>query len=140
MPALAPQPEMLFFDGHCGLCHYAVKFLVKQDRSGMAFRFAPLYGETFQASIPVPQRMGLPDSMVVQTSDGSLLMRSDAWVHVLRRLGGKWKLVAVLLHIIPRPVRNFFYRLVARTRYHVFGSREEICPMMPPNLRTRFHP
>src|SRR3954454_22517096 len=102
MPALTPLPEILFYDGHCGLCHHAVKFLVRQDPSGKAFRFAPLQGATFQAVVPAVQPIGLPDSMVVQTRDGPLLMRSDAWVHVLRRLGGKWKLVAVLLHIIPR--------------------------------------
>ena len=135
-----PSPEMLFYDGHCGLCHYAVKFLVKQDQSGEAFHFAPLGGVTFQTRVPAPQRLGLPDSMVVLTQDGSLLTRSDAWVHVLRRLGGKWKLVAVLLRIIPRPVRDFFYRILARTRYRVFGRRDEICPMIPSPLRTRFKP
>ncbi len=133
-----PEPEILFYDGHCGLCHYAVKFLLQQDRSGKAFRFAPLGGATFQASVPAAQRLGLPDSMAILTQDGSLLTRSDAWIHVLRRLGGKWKLAAALLHLIPRPLRDFFYGLVARTRYQIFGSREEVCPLIPPSLRTRF--
>jgi predicted DCC family thiol-disulfide oxidoreductase YuxK len=140
MPALTPPTEILFYDGHCGLCHHAVKSVLQQDRSGTAFRFAPLHGATFQASIPVLQRTRLPDSMVVQTRNGSLLMRSDAWVHVLRRLGGKWKLVAALLNVIPRPLRDMFYHLVARTRYRVFGRRDEICPIVPPNLRARFDP
>jgi predicted DCC family thiol-disulfide oxidoreductase YuxK len=133
-------PEILFYDGHCGLCHYAVKFVLQQDRSGMAFRFAPLHGATFQASIPIQQRAGLPDSMVVQTRDGSLLMRSDAWVHVLRRLGGGWRVVAALLNIIPRALRDLFYRFVARTRYLVFGQRNELCPIVPTQLRARFGP
>ncbi len=135
-----PQTEVLFYDGHCGLCHYAVKFVMQQDRLGRAFRFAPLHGATFQASVPVPQSKGLPDSMVVQTRDGSLLTRSDAWVHVLRRLGGGWKIVAALLRVIPRPLRDFFYGIVARTRYRVFGWRKEVCPLVPPDLRARFDP
>jgi predicted DCC family thiol-disulfide oxidoreductase YuxK len=77
MPALTPPTEVLFYDGHCGLCHYAVKFIVQQDRSGMASNLPPLRGATFQASIPVPQRTRLPDSMVVLTYNGSLLTRSD---------------------------------------------------------------
>ncbi|MBV9222449.1 MAG: DUF393 domain-containing protein, partial [Acidobacteriaceae bacterium] len=101
---------------------------------------APLGGETFQARIPILQRTGLPDSMVVQTRDGSLLMRSNAWVHVLRRLGGRWKLVGSFLNVIPRPLRDFVYRAVARTRYRIFGRREEVCPLVPPDLRARFDP
>lgn len=140
MPPPTPQTEILFYDGYCGLCHYAVKFIVKQDRSGTAFRFAPLQGTTFQTTVPAPQRIGLPDSMVVFTPNGTLLTRSDAWVHVLRRLGGKWKWMATLLHMVPRPWRDFFYHLVARTRYLLFGRRDEFCPMIPPYLRARFDP
>jgi predicted DCC family thiol-disulfide oxidoreductase YuxK len=140
MPALTPLPEILFYDGHCGLCHYAVKFLVQQDPSGKAFRFAPLEGATFQAMVPAAQRIGLPDSMVVLTHGGLLLTRSDAWVHVLRRLGRKWKLVAALLSVIPRPLRDFGYHIVARTRYLIFGRRNEVCPMIPLPLQTRFNP
>ena len=132
--------ELLFYDGHCGLCHYAVKFILRQDRSGTAFRFAPLHGETFQARVPVPQRMGLPDSMVVQAHNGSLLLRSEAWIHVLRRLGGGWKIVAALLEAIPQPLRDGFYKIVARTRYLMFGRRKDACPLVAPNLRARFDP
>jgi len=140
MSPLTLPTEILFYDGHCGLCHRAVKFVLQQDRAGTAFRFAPLGGATFQVRIPIPQRTGLPDSMVVQTRDGSLLMRSDAWVHVLRRLGGRWKLVGSFLNVIPRPLRDFVYRAVARTRYRIFGRRDEVCPMVPPDLRARFDP
>src|SRR3954453_5658830 len=99
MPPPAQATDMLFYDGHCGLCHNAVKFVVRHDRSGTAFRFAPLYGKTFETRIPVEQRRGLCDSMVVQTSQGLLLMRSDAWVHILRQLGGKWRALAAVLEV-----------------------------------------
>lgn len=140
MSHLTPPTEILFYDGHCGLCHRAVKFVLQQDRVGTAFRFAPLGGETFQARIPIPQRTELPDSMVVQTRDGSLLMRSDALLHILWRLGGKWKFIAALLGVIPRSLRDFFYRAVAHTRYRVFGQRKNTCPIATPDLRARFDP
>jgi predicted DCC family thiol-disulfide oxidoreductase YuxK len=140
MPRLAQQSEMLFYDGHCQLCHHAVKFVLKHDRLGTAFRFAPLQGTTFQATVPVDRRTRLPDSMVVQTRDGSLLMRSDAWVHILRRLGGGWKVTAALVAVIPQPLRDVFYNFVARIRYRVFGRRGDLCPILPPGLRARFDP
>jgi predicted DCC family thiol-disulfide oxidoreductase YuxK len=134
------QTETIFYDGHCGLCHHAVKFVLKHDRSGTTFRFAPLQGETFRTRVPANRRAILPDSMAVQTIDGSLLMRSNAWIHILRRLGGKWKIVAALAAAVPESLRDMVYTFIARIRYRVFGRRVDLCPLIPPGLRARFDP
>ena len=131
---------MLFRSGHCGLCHRTVKFILKHDRSGNAFRFSPLQGETIQARIPADRRAGLPDSFVVLTRDGALLIRSNASLHMLERLGGGWKILAKILSVIPRSLRDFVYDSVARVRYRLFGRRDDLCPIVPPNLRARFDP
>jgi len=135
-----PNPEILFYDGHCGLCHRTVKFVLKHDRSGSAFRFAPLQGTTFESRIAPDRRAGLPDSIVVLTNEGSLLVRSDAFLHVLRRLGGGWRILANAQAVIPRPLRDLVYDFVARIRYRVFGKRDDLCPIVPPDLRARFDP
>jgi predicted DCC family thiol-disulfide oxidoreductase YuxK len=134
------QTETLYYDGQCGLCHRGVKFVLKHDRSGAAFRFAPLQGVTFQARVPVDQRAALPDSMAVQTTTGLLLIRSDAFVHILRRLGGGWRILAAVVVIIPRPLRDLAYNFVARGRHRVFSRPDELCPMVPASLRARFDP
>ena len=131
---------MLFYDGHCALCHRSVKFVLKHDRSGKLFRFAPLHGPTFDARVPAEKRAGLPDSVVVLTSDGALLVRSNAFLRVLRRLGGGWKIMAAVLGVIPRPLRDAAYDFIARVRYRVFGRREDLCPVIAPELRVRFDP
>jgi predicted DCC family thiol-disulfide oxidoreductase YuxK len=122
------------------LCHRAVKFVLKHDRSGRAFRFAPLQGATFQSRVPAADRADLPDSVVVLTADGSLLVRSDAFVHILRRLGGGWRIPAGVLAVVPRPLRDVVYNFIARTRYSVFGKRDDLCPIVPADLRARFDP
>jgi predicted DCC family thiol-disulfide oxidoreductase YuxK len=136
----ASQSEIIFYDGHCALCHGAVKFVLKHDRSGNAFRFAPLQGATFQSRVPAGQRAGLPDSVVVLTEDGALLLRSNAFLHILRRLGGAWKAFGSVLNVIPRPLRDVVYDFVARVRYRVFGTRVDVCPIVPPDWRARFDP
>jgi predicted DCC family thiol-disulfide oxidoreductase YuxK len=133
---VAPDSEYIFYDGHCGLCHRAVKFVLKHDPAGNTFRFAPLQGQTFQLRVPAQRRLGLPDSFVVLTRGGDLLMRSDASVYVMRRLGGGWN----ILEVIPRGLRDAAYDFVARIRYRVFGRQDDLCPIVPPNLRTRFDP
>jgi predicted DCC family thiol-disulfide oxidoreductase YuxK len=42
--------------------------------------------------------------------------------------------------VIPRPVRDAAYDLIARFRYRIFGTRDEMCPIVPAELRTRFDP
>jgi predicted DCC family thiol-disulfide oxidoreductase YuxK len=134
------EAELIFYDGHCGLCHRTVQFVLGHDSSGTAFRFAPLQGETFLRRVPASRRAGLPDSIVVLTEQGSLLVRSDALLHILRRLGGGWKFLAAILGVIPRPLRDAAYDFVARIRYSIFGKREDLCPIVPSELRARFDP
>ena len=140
MPGAKPQPEIVFYDGYCGLCHWAVKFALKHDRSGTAVRFAPLQGKTFLLRVPADQRAGLPDSIAVQTHDGSLLVRSAAFIHVLRQLGGGWKVMAAVAARIPRPLRDVMYDFIAHIRYRVLSRRDDLCPVVPPDLRSRFDP
>jgi predicted DCC family thiol-disulfide oxidoreductase YuxK len=140
MSPAASNAEILFYDGHCALCHRAVKFVLRHDRSGKAFRFAPLQGATFQSRVPAGARPDLPDSIVVLTADGALLVRSNAFLHILRRLGGGWRILAGLLAVVPRPLRDVIYRFIARIRYRVFGTRDDLCPILPLDLRARFDP
>ena len=105
----------LFYDGGCGLCCGAVRFVAKHDRSGL-LRFAPLNGETFEHLVPVEARAGLPDSLVVTTPEGALLTQSEAVIHLLLRMGPACRWVGTGLGWIPQALRNPIYRLIARWR------------------------
>lgn len=122
------------------MCHRAVKFVLKHDPAGEFFQFAPLQGSTFEAAVPIEKRAGLPDSIVVQTVEGALLVRSDAVIRILHRLGGGWKGVGSLVAAFPRSIRDAGYDFVARIRYRIFGRRVEYCPIVPPEWRARFLP
>ncbi len=74
------------------------------------------------------------------TDDGTLLVRSNAFVHILRRLGGGWRILAGIIAVIPRPLRDVVYDFIARIRYRVFGKRNDLCPIVPLDLRARFDP
>jgi predicted DCC family thiol-disulfide oxidoreductase YuxK len=136
--AASPQFERIFYDGHCGLCHWAVKFVIARDPQGRFFRYAPLQGTTFAALVSAERRAGLPDSVAVLTDDGRLLVRSDAFIYILRRLGGFWRVMGAIIAAIPRAIRDGVYNFIARVRYRIFGRRPEVCPVTPPELRARF--
>jgi len=134
----APRTERIFYDGHCGLCHRTVRFVIARDPEGRRFRYAPLQGTTIAALVSAERRAGLPDSIVVLTEDDRLLMRSDAFLHILRRLGGFWGFVAGITGVVPRVIRDGVYDFIARVRYRIFGRRVEVCPVTPAELRARF--
>src|SRR3954447_10402285 len=98
--AVLAETDRIFYDGDCGLCDRGIRFVLNRDLGGKAFRFAPLQGDTFRKSLPSALIPVLPDSMLVQTRDGRLLMKSEAWVHILHRLGGGWRLISSLLRVI----------------------------------------
>ncbi|MEM6553004.1 MAG: DCC1-like thiol-disulfide oxidoreductase family protein [Planctomycetota bacterium] len=133
------MPEMVFYDGDCALCHRSVTFILRRDPDGSRFTFSPIGSNTFNQRIPADQRQQLPDSIVVQCDDGTLLVRSNATLHILQQLGGVWKPFAQVAALIPRPLRDWVYRCVAAVRHRFFKKPADACPMMPPELRSRFH-
>jgi predicted DCC family thiol-disulfide oxidoreductase YuxK len=137
-PLKAKTAETLFYDGRCGLCHRAVRFLLAEDRRGEAFRFAPLDGELFRATVTEERRAALPDSLIVLTAEGELLSRSSAVFYVMRRLGGVWRVVALIGQLIPGAWLDGLYDAVARMRYRLFRKPESSCPILPGRLRSRF--
>ena len=137
-PAPARVPETIFYDGQCGLCHRSVRFVLAEDRRpGAAFRFAPLGGEAFVATIAPSARRDLPDSLVVATEDGRLLTRAAAALHIARRLGGVWRVVAVAAGLAPVRGLDRAYDFVARVRGRLFASPEKPCPIVGKDLQSR---
>ncbi len=129
------ETYILLFDGVCNLCNGTVQFVIKRDVR-KRFRFAALQSASGQALL---QELGLPaqhfDTIVLIHGD-KYYVKSTAALRVLKELGGLWKLCYVLI-IIPRPIRDFTYDMVAKTRYHLFGKRET-CMVPTPEIKDRF--
>lgn len=126
---------IVLFDGVCNLCNGSVQFLLKRDREAL-FRFASLQSETgqkLQAELGMdPQAL---DSVILVEGD-RWYKESDAALRIARSLPGAWKLLTAF-RIVPRPIRDAVYRLIARNRYRWFG-KTETCWLPTPELRGRF--
>ena len=138
---MASANPIVLYDGLCGLCNRSVQFLLRHDKAGR-FRFASLQSDFAEK---VLGRHGLdPKDLdtvhVVENYDQPgerVLQRSDAVLRAGRELGGLWGACASIARVVPRGLRDLFYRFVATNRYRVFG-KYDACMLPDPNQRSRF--
>lgn len=132
---------ILLYDGVCGLCNRIVQFTLRRDRDAI-FRFASLQS-AFAAAILArhgadPSDLNTFYAVVnPELPDECLLSRSDAGIFVLKQLPGAWRPAAFLLQLVPKFLRDTVYKVVARSRYRIFG-RFDVCQLPSEQHRNRF--
>ncbi len=129
------QPSVVFFDGLCIFCNRVVNFIIERDPESR-FRFAPLQGKTGQAVLHCDHRAGAAMNTVILVEGDKVFTRSTAALRIARRLRRPWPLLAVFF-LVPAPVRDAVYRIIAANRYRWFG-RLEACRVPEPEERERF--
>lgn len=114
----------IVFDGVCVLCSRWVDFILRHDVSGR-FRLAAMQGTHGRALLAAH---GLspddPASLLLVQGDRGYT-DTDAIIRVLREFGRGWWLLGYLLKLMPRWLRDPFYRWLARNRYEIFGKRSQ---------------
>jgi predicted DCC family thiol-disulfide oxidoreductase YuxK len=113
---------VILFDGTCEFCNWSAHFIIKRDAGGY-FKFAAIQSE---AGRKLLARKGLSSEEVatILLIEGcEYFTKSDAAIRVASRLPGLWRVLKALA-IIPRPIRNWCYDVVARNRYWWSGKKK----------------
>ncbi len=133
--------RLALFDGYCGLCDASVQWILERDPAG-AIHFAPLQSgvarDILSRHPEVPE--GIDSILFVERAeDGTerLYWRSRAIFRLARHLARPWRALA-WLSLIPWPLTDLGYRLVAALRYRIWGKRDS-CRIPTPEERERFH-
>jgi len=135
-PAVDVDPDgpVVLFDGVCNFCSGVVRFLAPRDDGEL--RFASLQSAVGQALLC---EHDLPtddfDSFVL-VENGEASARSTAALRVCRHLRFPWSALAAFL-VVPRPIRDRVYDVVAANRYDWFGRKDQ-CMLPTAELRERF--
>ncbi|GAU81297.1 DCC1-like thiol-disulfide oxidoreductase family protein [Bosea sp. BIWAKO-01] len=126
--------RLIVFDGECVMCSRQAQFVMRHDherRFTLTTAQGPLGQELYH-------RLGFPRQdfkTMLLVEDGRVLSQSDAVIAIAAKLGWPWR-IAVAARVIPRPLRDRLYRLVARNRYRWFGRRET-CWRPTPDMADR---
>jgi predicted DCC family thiol-disulfide oxidoreductase YuxK len=51
-----------------------------------------------------------------------------------------WRLIGLVGRTVPAGVRDPIYGVIARVRHRIFPTPEGLCPIVAPELRSRFAP
>jgi predicted DCC family thiol-disulfide oxidoreductase YuxK len=117
------QKPVLLYDGYCNLCSWLVRLVKRRDSNRRILLF-PMQN-LHELPLPLPEEITIQKKSVVLVSlEGKVFEKSQAVMRVLKTLGGFWFVPWALLFVIPNPIRNFAYDLVARNRYKWFGERK----------------
>ena len=120
------QRDFLLLDGNCGLCHRLATFLDKRLAAGVDLGYRPIDSEEAQTMIAaLPQSMKDADTVYL-LRNGRCYTRSAAAVRCLLYMRWYYKMWFPVLWLIPLPLRNIGYRLIAKYR-HAFFKRPSEC-------------
>ncbi len=112
----------IIYDGFCNLCSFWVDRITGWDDDNI-LEFIALQTDDAERRL---SRVGLErknmESVVVIEGERTCF-KSTAILRMYRHLGGLFS-VFYLFILIPRPLRDWAYNLVARHRYFLFGRRE----------------
>lgn len=131
----SPAYPVVLFDGVCNVCDASVQFIMDHDRS-QTVRFASLQSAVGQ---DLARAHGVDPELLdtlVWIENGRGHVRSDAVLRIAAHLGRPWSWARGLA-VVPRPLRDAAYRLVARNRTRWFGRRDA-CRIPTPDVRARF--
>lgn len=126
--------KIILFDGECHFCNRSVQFIIKRDPSAL-FKFTSLQstiGKNLVNQFNIPPDI---DSLLL-INNGKWHTKSSAVFHICKYLSGPWKLFYPFL-IIPKPIRDFFYHIIAKNRYK-FYRKQSICMIPTQDMKQRF--
>ncbi len=135
MQAGNDNKTIVLFDGVCMLCSKIVRFIINYDKKD-TFRFTAIQGEPGKNLAGDLNNPAGDPGTVILIEKGKYYYRSAAVLRIFKKLPGGWSLLYALI-IIPAPVRDFFYKFVAKKRYGWFGRYDE-CLIPDDSIREKF--
>ena len=120
--------NVIYYDGECGLCHLAVRFILRVD-SKSKFYFSPLSN--------LDNNLKNIDSIILKKGN-KVFYEGQAIIMIFEDIDNNWNYLANVLKLIPINVLDTAYRWVSRNRAKVSVKKVSSCPIVPSSYQKRF--
>ena len=124
---------VILFDGTCAFCARAVRFVATRDRG--YFKFGASQNPQGRALLAQYGTDRESAKSLILIEDGEMSLRSTAVLKIARRMTSPWNWAAIFL-LVPTPLRDAVYRVVAAVRHRIAGQ-SNACEIPPPEIRRR---
>ena len=116
--------DILLLDGDCGLCNKLAIFLDKRLGKGQDIAYRAILSEEGQELVSkLPKKQQDADSVYL-LRNGKSYIRSAAGIRCLLYMKWYYKMLFPLLWLIPLPVRDIGYKIIAKYRHKIFKKPE----------------
>lgn len=127
--------NIVFYDGDCGLCNYGVQFILTHDKTKEIY-FSPLQEELGQKTLKV-LKLPIGDlSTFVYKRNNQYYTKSTAALYAIKDCKS-WISILFVFIVIPTPIRDFVYSLIAKKR-HLFFKNKTTCWLPTTEFKKRF--
>lgn len=129
------KQKIILFDGVCNFCNFWVNFILDRDKKDL-FKFAALQSKLGNEIL---KKFNMDNSnleSVILIDGESVYSKSTAALKIAKELSGPVKILYPLL-ILPKFLRDFFYDLIAKNRYKIFGKKE-VCRIPTEEEKVKF--
>jgi len=113
------HPALILYDGDCVFCSRWFRFVAERD-TARRFLYTAIqspYGRALALEHGIDPDNPQSNAVLI---DGTVHLRSDSAIAALAALPGyRW---VRGFRIIPKPLRDHFYAMIARNRYRWFGK------------------
>jgi predicted DCC family thiol-disulfide oxidoreductase YuxK len=135
VPRFRDDRPIIIFDGHCAMCSGWARFVLRHDAKG-AYRLLPAQSPLGRA-LYIHYGLDPKDYETnILVADGVAWFKSEGSIRMAEGLGWPWSLAGAF-RILPEPLRDKLYELVARNRLRLFGRRET-CYLLERGYEDRF--
>lgn len=133
LQSLPKDQPLLVYDGDCGFCNSSVQFVLNHEkRHDLLF-----LRRASEPGMALRRHFGLESvESMLWIENGVAHIESDASLRTAAYVGG-WCRLALIARLVPRPLRNWAYRIFARNRHRIFGARKK-CVLPTSEQKPRF--
>ena len=109
---------IIFYDGHCPLCHYWIRYAIKKDVNNQLY-FAPIQGD-FGKDFIYKNNLFAFDTVIFYSSEKNETFIYSKAIYELIQYLKIYNVLYYLLKLTPHILSNLVYRFIAKNRFIIY--------------------
>jgi len=129
------QSPLIIYDGDCMLCSRAIRFILRHEATSKLKFLTITRAKELEPTLFVSDGR-LLDSIAYYNQE-KVVYESQAAFEIARHLRFPFRVVYIF-SIVPAPLTDLVYRIIAKSRYRWFGKVDDSCELQSLQDEGRF--